>query len=291
MRWEETARAQGGVIDLDQLRAHGLSESRIDGLLARRDLVVVHPSVYRQAGAPDTELGALFAATSWCGGFAAYRSAARVWEVPVPRGPRVEVVVPDLRFRGRAEGVKVYRVQLPAHDVTVHDGLPITTRVRTIVDLLGVLDLPAGRDLAGLAIRRGWMTLGDLDRRLVEGRGRAGNARIRQIRAEADPDSHSEFERRVVALLRAAGITGWVQQYPVTMPSGRVVHADLAFPEHRLIVELDGWATHNTGERFRKDRKRWRGAAVGDWRVVQFTWDDLDRPAGLIREILQLLSL
>ena len=51
-----------------------------------------------------------------------------------------------------------------------------------------------------------------LDRRLVDGRGRSGNVRIRKLRAEADPDWKSEFERRFMALLRRAGITGWEPQ-------------------------------------------------------------------------------
>lgn len=290
MRWEDVARAQGGVVDLSQLRSHGLSEAEIDGLISRRDLVEVHPSVYRQRGTPDTELGAAFAAALWCGGYVGYRTAASIWLIPVAAGPNVDVLVPDLRFRGRATGVRVHRVQLPRHDVIVHDGLPITTRVRTITDLLGVLGLPEGRDLAGRSMRSGWLALSDLDRRLVEGRGRAGNVRIRKLRAEADPNSQAEFERQFVTLLRSAAVTGWEQQHPVRLPSGQVIRADIAFPERRLIIELDGWAWHNTGARFRQDRKRWRGAVAVGWRVVQFTWDDLDRPAALLREILQLLA-
>lgn len=290
MRWEDLARSQGGVIDLAQLRHHGLTDDQIDGLVGRRDLVVVHPGVLRPAGAADTTWGRLNAAALWCGGVVTHRSAASVWDVPVPASAHdVEVAVPDLRFRGRRPGVRIYRVQLPERDVTVVRGLRITTRVRTIVDLLGALPLPAGRELAGRALRKNWIALSDLDRRLVDGRGRTGNVRIRTLRREADPQAHAEFERRVHALLRAHDIGGWQPQYPVRMPSGQVIHADLAFPERRLIVELDGWAWHDD-VRFRRDRKRWRGAVAAGWRVVQFTWDDLDHPERFIAEIVQLLA-
>lgn len=289
MRWEALARAQGGVIGLRQLRGCGLTESVIDGLIRRRDLVEVHPGVYRQHGTPDTDLGRCFAATLWCGGFLSYASAAPAWKLPVVAGSRVQVTVPDLRFRGRARGVRVYRVQLPDRDVTVRNGLPITTRTRTIVDLLGVLDLPPGRDLAGHCLRKGWLAVGDLDRRLVEGRGRTGNVRIRRLREEADPRAHAEFERRVHVLLRERGIAGWEPQYPVSMPSGQIIEADIVFPERKLVIELDGWAWHDR-DRFRKDRRRWRGAVAMGWRVVQFTWDDLDHPDRMVAEILQLLA-
>lgn len=291
MQWGGAAASQGGVVDRAQLRELGLSERRIDGMVARGELVAVLPGVYRSAATPLTPDAKRWAGVLWSGGVLSHQSAAAVWALPVDEGARVHVSVPDRSFRRRpVPWVCVHRVKLGLIECCRVGDLPITNRVRTTVDLLGVLPLREGRELLGWAMRRRHVRLSDLDRRLVDGRGRTGNVRIRQLREEADPLSHAEFERRVKALLRSAGITGWVAQHPVVLPSGQVIHADLAFPEHRLVVELDGWAHHNTGERFRRDRKRWRGAVAVGWRVVQFTWDDLDHPGRFLREIAQLLA-
>ena len=56
------------------------------------------------------------------------------------------------------------------------------------------------------------------------------------LRAAVDRAS-SEAERILVGLLRKAGITGWQCGYGV---DGYQV--DVAFPEARLAIEVDGWA-------------------------------------------------
>ena len=287
MRWEDLARRQGGVIAREQL-VPILGENAVDGLVRRQDLVTVQPDVYRDRATPAVRLGDYWAAVLWSGGWLSLGSAGQPWKLPVRDPTDVQVTVPDLTDRkpgGR--GIKVHRVQCPSYDVTTLDGLPITTRDRTVIDMLGRVELSRGRELLGEALREGWVELWQLDRRLVDGRGRSGNVKIRKLRAEADPNSHSEFERKFVALLRSAGITGWEVQYAIAMKSGAVIHVDIAFPGRRLIVELDGWAWHGH-ERFGKDRRRWRGAL--GWTVVHFTWDDLDHPAALLREVADILA-
>lgn len=289
MRWEDVARRQGGVIARQQL-VPIMGEDAIDGLIRRRDLTIVQPDVYRDRATPSMRLGDYWAAVLWSGGWLSHGSAGQVWRVPLLDPTQVQVTVRDLADRkpgGR--GIKVHRVQCPEYDVTTHDGLPITTRDRTVIDMLGRMESSKGRVLLGEALEKEWVELWQLDRRLVDGRGRAGNVRIRTLRAEADPNWKSEFERRFIALLRQGGFTGWEPQFAITLRSGAVVHVDIAFPEQKLIVELDGWAWHGR-ERFGKDRKRWRGGVAVGWRVVQFTWDDLDHPARTLAELADLLA-
>jgi very-short-patch-repair endonuclease len=61
---------------------------------------------------------------------------------------------------------------------------------------------------------------------------------------------------------------------------------DLAWPEYRLAVEVDGWETHGTREAFQDDRTRdARMLAIG-WRTLRFTWHDVvDRPAYVLATI------
>lgn len=292
MQWWQTARAQGGVVSLEQLRASGLSDDRRDGAVRRGELVVVLPGVYRSASTPLTPAGRRHAAAMWSGGAISHETAAALWDPDVPTSPLlVDVSVMDRVSRnGHPAFVRVHRVVLGPEDVVDVDGLPVTTRSRTVLDCVGTRPRASARALFERGFQRGWFTLTDLDRRLEREKGRAGNVILRQLREEIAPGAQAEFERRFHRLLRAHGLTGWIPQYPVVTPTGGLVHADIAFPGARLIIELDGWSTHGTRDRFRADRKRDRRTLLGGWRTVRYVWADLDRPEDVIAEIVCLLA-
>ncbi|MEX1281358.1 MAG: DUF559 domain-containing protein, partial [Acidimicrobiia bacterium] len=66
---------------------------------------------------------------------------------------------------------------------------------------------------------------------------------------------------------------------------------DLAYPDLRIAIELDGRHWHDRPDAFQTDRERDRMAARHGWVVVRFTWLDLQRdPAGFIRTIVDLLA-
>lgn len=91
-------------------------------------------------------------------------------------------------------------------------------------------------------------------------------------------------------LLRAAALTGWLANYPVTVDGQRYV-IDVGFPAVKLAVEVDGWAFHSDVERFRADRRRQNRLSVAGWTVVRFTRADLrERPDEVLRIITRLLS-
>lgn len=50
---------------------------------------------------------------------------------------------------------------------------------------------------------------------------------------------------------------------------------DASWPDQRLIVECDGFATHGTREAFERDRAKDRALQVAGWRVVRITWRQL----------------
>jgi very-short-patch-repair endonuclease len=66
---------------------------------------------------------------------------------------------------------------------------------------------------------------------------------------------------------------------------------DLAFPERKVAVEVDGWAWHVDPERFRTDRRK-QNALVGEgWNPLRFTWHDLvGQPARVVAEIAGTLA-
>jgi predicted transcriptional regulator of viral defense system len=66
-----------------------------------------------------------------------HRSAAALWGIRESSSGRIEVTAPRER---RRPGVTVHRAVLPRDEITVHDGIPVTTAARTLLDLAALLD-------------------------------------------------------------------------------------------------------------------------------------------------------
>jgi very-short-patch-repair endonuclease len=74
-------------------------------------------------------------------------------------------------------------------------------------------------------------------------------------------------------------------QYPIRLPSGLVLHPDLAWEEYRVALEYDGlW--HGSAEQLHRDRRRLNQLTAAGWLVLHATSARVagDFP-GLVREI------
>ena len=69
---------------------------------------------------------------------------------------------------------------------------------------------------------------------------------------------------------------------------GQAVEIDIAFPDRRIAIELDGYAFHSGAEAFRKDVRRGNKLLADGWTVRRFTRDDLvsDEFIDVVRELL-----
>lgn len=93
-------------------------------------------------------------------------------------------------------GILTHRGDLPAHDVTLVEGLPVTTEVRTIADLLAAgTDLEHVAQMIGQGVRRGVVDLGALASHLGPLASRYG---------QRDGHSLVEYLLDVAGLSRAA---------------------------------------------------------------------------------------
>ena len=290
MDWQDLARHQAGAIDRRQLSACGLSEGRIDRMVADRRLVQLLPCVYSPRPVPSSIAQREWAAVLWSGGVLSHRSAARRWGLPAPAATRPDVTVGDRRFRGRAPGVRVHRVELGMHEAATAGGAPVTSRPRTVVDLLRTEPYSAARDLRDRALAQGWVDEREIVRSFAGALGRTGNVQLRRLVSEIEAGVQAESERRLHRILRAANITGWVAQYRVRV-SGRTVFIDVAFPEQRVAIEVDGRRYHGDwADRFDDDRDRQNALAAAGWRVLRFTWTHLADPEYVVAQIVQLLA-
>jgi very-short-patch-repair endonuclease len=84
--------------------------------------------------------------------------------------------------------------------------------------------------------------------------------------------TRSEAERRLLALVRAAGLPP-----PRVNPRLAGHEVDFLWTEARVVAEVDGFAFHSTRAAFERDRRR--DADLGDsgHRVIRLTWLQLER--------------
>ena len=113
-----------------------------------------------------------------------------------------------------------------------------------------------------------------------------GISAARAIFDIASGDTESEAERIFLALLHLHGITGWTMQ--LTFRGWRV---DIAFPDIRLAVEINGWAYHRSRDRFEADSAKAAMLAANGWLPLSFTWKQLiEDPEGCIAQVAAALA-
>ena len=103
----------------------------------------------------------------------------------------------------------------------------------------------------------------------------------------------SDFSRRVVRLLVGAGVPRPLLEHRVFDADGRfLMQVDLAWPDRRCIVELDG-LEHHFGRRDRESgiEKRARVRAEG-WRMLEVSWAMYaEAPDDLITLVTRFLGI
>lgn len=214
-------------------------------------------------------------------------SAAAVWGIRRAWHGDVDVTVAG-QSRDKP-GVRVHRVRhLDRRDVTRHDGVPVTSLARTLLDLAAVLparDLT--RTLEEAEVQR-LVTRRQLTALLDRSRGRAGAAPLRLALSRYDTPAltRSEAERQMLELIRAARLPP-----PRTNTHVNGHEVDLLWPEHRLIVEIDGFTFHSTRTAFERDRTRDQQLQAAGYRVLRITWRQIQKePEALIATLAASLQ-
>jgi very-short-patch-repair endonuclease len=225
------------------------------------------------------------AAVLACGSHAvlSHRAAAALWGMR--GGTRVEVTVPNGRCA--RDGIQVHRSVLPADECTTHREVPTTTVPRTLLDLSAVV---AKRHLRGALREAEHLRLSDplsLHDLIARYPRRPGLKAIKALLAEASVGARiirSELEERFQDFLVRAGLP-----LPQTNAVIEGYEVDCVWPEQRLIVELDGHASHSPTHAFELDRARDRRLEAAGWRVIRITWRQLEQESELVETDLRRL--
>lgn len=278
-----TARRQNGLVN----RATVVAAGGDDGLIGRRIDADrwrrVQDGVYLVGIGPPTWLQSLHAACMAAGpsAVASHRAAAVLWELDGVGGRVIEVTYRH-PTESRVEGAILHRSRrLGPADSTVHQGVPVTTVERTLIDL-GRFAGPTAVEVALESAMRKRLTTVD---RLVAGlsmsggRGRPGSARLRRILAVRAPGrpAGSAAEVALLRCLRRQGVPDPVRQYPIRLRDGRVVVVDLAWPAAKLAVEWDGYDVHSGRRAFAADLERQNDLFDVGWQLRRYTGDIVNR--------------
>lgn len=254
-----------GLVTDEQLEALGYSTSAIQRAARRGRLHVRYRGVYSVGHTVLRREGHWLAAVLACGPTAvlSHRSAAALWDLRPSSRSRVDVSVRVRRHPPPAIDVHHVR-RLAPHEVSVRDGIPVTTVSRTLADLAGVL---ARRDLERTLERAEAMRVLDVPSLLASVAHRPGARAVREIVASWQPAiTRSEFEVRMLRLVRRAGL-------PEPLVNARVadLEIDLLWPEHGLAAEADSLQFHLTRAAMERDRTRDAVLAPLGYRVLRFT--------------------
>jgi hypothetical protein len=283
---------QAGQIHREQLRSLGLGAGAIEYRRHRGALVANRWSVYG-VGHRRTDLLANWHAallTSGDGASLSHRAGGAHHGVRPPYGGDIEITVPSQR-RPR-DGIRYYRRSLPADEIVVVDGLPVTSPMRTLFDLAGVLsDFLFRRAVREVEVQglRDHLSLVDLLRRHPRPPG--AEAIRAAIAAGGTPATVNlnEGEQRFAELVASAGISTPAHRYGIAV-EGDWFEVDFAWPDLRVAVEVDG-PIHETPIVTASDRERDRKLAEAGWIVVRFTRRQLrEDPGAVLRRLRAVLA-
>jgi hypothetical protein len=180
--------------------------------------------------------------------------------------------------RARRKGIRVHRSRtLEPRDTTTRRGIPITTPLRTVIDLATSLKGRPLEYVLDLAEQRGLVDFAELARRPKPSSLQA----VLSLYTAGNFVTRSEMENRFLALCDEHGIPR-----PRVNSHVEGEEVDFVWPDKRLVVEVDGYRYHRAPSRFETDRERDVVLTIAGWRVLRFTWTQLTtRPAWVARAV------
>lgn len=249
----------------------GLTRRGIQHRIARGRLHPVGRGMYA-VGRPElTRHGRWMAAVLAAGGHGiaalSYSSAAALFGIGVEHAAGIEVT----RLSAgplRLNGIKVHRRPgLNAGWFVLHDEIPVTSPVQTLIDLATRHRQVAMERMVNEADRLRLVRTDDLRLALAEHAGERGVARLRAILDRRTfRYTRSELERAFLPLVSQAGLPR-----PRTSVDVNGHEVDFHFPSLDLVVETDGLTYHRTPAQQSKDLERDQDHSAAGTHPLRFT--------------------
>jgi len=264
----ELAAAQADVVAAWQLVAAGWTRRQIEHQAETAAWTTVHQGVFALTHAPLTQRQLWFAATltepdtflshesaALCFGFATRRCLLPTVTRPGSGGPR------------RLDGVLAFRSRRLDGETARHEGIPLTTVERTLIDVSPHQSrVMTARDVRE-ALRLGLTSPRLLAACLGRHRGRRGTRVLWDLAERYGKlpytRTRSNAEARALEVLQDAGLA---PQGVNRQIAG--AEADLVWFEQRRIVEIDGPQYHQFKDEDERKQRRWEAAGYDVRRIT-----------------------
>jgi very-short-patch-repair endonuclease len=282
----QLAADQHGIVAVWQLRAAGLSPDAVRHRVAR--LRRLHDGVFLTGDAPVSRLQRWWGATLTApGSVLSFASAGAAWGIRAWEGSFEVVTRRGSGGPRRHGGLLVCRSK--SLDRTTLNGLAITTPERTVGDLWPRLAGDrARRKLLREVLRLKRCTVTTLRAHLDAAPARNRPLTLVKLLARYERlqlhRCRSDAEAYALELLDDTRVAP-----PQVNRRVGGEEADLSWPEHRLIVEIDGDAFHHDKAEDARKTKVWRAAG---WQVQRVASDTVfDSPAAFVAATRAWLAL
>jgi very-short-patch-repair endonuclease len=286
---------QHGQIHRQQLYAAGIGRGAIAHRLQTGRLHQTFPSVYRLDPAPPQHLAKAMAAALHCRGNAlvAELDAAELFQMldttQRRRPDRPVEMLLVARTMHPIPGIRMRRVaHLARQDIRWRYGIPVTSPARIVLDIAAAFDDFELEAALAAAIRRGVVRpsqLRDVIQRNPYAKGVRKLATLLDA-AESPHDTRSDYERRLLALIRSAELP-----LPLTNTYIGEHMVDMLWPDLKLVIEFDSWAFHGDRSSFEKDRLRDQVLSVSGHHVMRVTARQIDHtPTALVARIAAIIT-
>jgi hypothetical protein len=248
--------------------------------------------VYRLAGVPRTWHSRVLAPILSAGppAMASHLAAAALHGIPgfgrgvpeisIPRG--VDHRATDVRIHTSTDLDRCTRVLV--------DGIPTTDLARTLLDVgrfVGDRRLLRAIEWGRREQRVDWSQLISTLARHAR-KGRPGIRRLRRVilaNAHRDEITDSDFELLALAVFAEHDLPVPVLHYRVLDDGRFVAEVDLAYPELRIAIELDG-AVHLQADVRERDLPRQNDLVLLGWTVLRFSWHRfVEHPEQVVAEV------
>jgi len=218
------------------------------------------------------------------------RTAAWLHGIDLPPCDPVDATVSKRCGISARAGLSLRRVELADGDVVSRHGMPVTSILRTLVDLSQQLTLVEAIAAMDAALQLRLVDEKGLRGLLHQRAGCMGVVRLRRVVELADPAAESPMESRLRALLILAGLPRPQVQVKVYDELGRFLgRPDLYYASHRLGIEYDG-GTHR--DRLVDDNRRQNRLTNAGIRLLRYTAADLlSRPDQIVGQVRCALGL
>jgi very-short-patch-repair endonuclease len=281
--WELAGR-QHGIVTRQQLLALGFSSRSIEHRRKTGRLHLVARGVYAVGWPALDRRRRWMAAVLACGEDAvlSHRSAAALLGIGRELPGRIDVSVRGRRELRRPGLLVRGRTNLAEGDVGLSEGIPVTSPVRTLVDLTTELDIVAVERAVNEADKRDLVDPESLKLALDRYAGEPGVRPLRNLLNKltfrlSDSDLEIYF-RRIVKRAKL----------PMPLSKQRVnrFEVDFFWPNLGLVVETDGLRYHRTPSSQTRDARRDRAHVMAGMTPLRFTHFEVRYEPGRVAKAL-----